>query len=65
VHFTEGELVELAMRCAHMVGFGRMVATLAVIDDLPDRFVVPVDGPYTPWGGDVIERPSLRRPAAR
>jgi AhpD family alkylhydroperoxidase len=65
VHFTEGELVELAMRCAHMVGFGRMVATLAVIDGLPDRFVQPVDGRYTPWGGDVVVRPSLRRSASR
>jgi AhpD family alkylhydroperoxidase len=62
-HFDEGELVELAMRCAHMVGFGRMVATLGVVDDLPDRFLVPTDGPYTPWGGDVVVRPTLRSSA--
>ncbi|HJU46831.1 MAG TPA: carboxymuconolactone decarboxylase family protein [Gaiellaceae bacterium] len=62
-HFDEGELVELAMRCAHMVGFGRMVATLAVTDDLPERFLEHREGPYTPWGGDVVVRPSPRSPA--
>ena len=60
LHFDEGELVELAMRCGHMVGFGRMVATLAIVDDLPDRFLAPQDAPYTPWGGDVIVRPTIR-----
>src|SRR5262249_37674164 len=56
--FDEGELVELGIQCARMVGFGRLAAIFGVHEDLPDRFRVPADGPYTPWGGDVIASPS-------
>lgn len=61
-HFDEGEIVELGMQCARMVGFGRLAATYGVYEDLPDRFRDGADGPYTPWGGDVLVRPSVNRP---
>jgi AhpD family alkylhydroperoxidase len=53
-HFTEGELVEIGLNCAFDVGFGRLAATWAVIDDLPDRFQGPYGEQVTPWGGEAI-----------
>ena len=63
-HFDEGEIHELGMQCARMVGFGRLAATYSVVDDLPDRFREETGGPRTPWGGEVLVRPSLDRPGA-
>src|ERR1700759_1011617 len=51
-HFDEGEIVELSMRCAMFVGFGRMAATLRLVDHLPESFREP--GPVTPWGHDAV-----------
>jgi AhpD family alkylhydroperoxidase len=53
-HFDEGEVVELGIHCARMVGFGRLAATFGVHEDLPQRFRDPSPGPYTPWGGEVL-----------
>jgi AhpD family alkylhydroperoxidase len=56
-HFDEGQIVELGIQCARMVGFGRLAATFGVHDDLPERFREPSADPYTPWGGEVLVRP--------
>ena len=58
-HFDEGQVVELGIQCARMVGFGRLAATFGVHEDLPDRFREPSAVPYTPWGGEVLVRPSV------
>lgn len=47
-HFTEPEIVELAMNMAHFVGYGRMAATFHMTDDLPERY--KEKGRVTPWG---------------
>jgi alkylhydroperoxidase family enzyme len=49
-HFDEGEIVELSMRCAMFVGFGRMAATLNLVDHLPESFRGADGRPVTPWG---------------
>jgi AhpD family alkylhydroperoxidase len=59
-HFSEAEIVELVIQCARMLGFGRLAAVAGVYEDLPDRFQVEQDAPYTPWGGGVIVRPRER-----
>jgi alkylhydroperoxidase family enzyme len=52
-HFDESQIIELGMNVAIFVGFGRMAASLAMTEDLPERF--RDDGTVTPWGeGDVI-----------
>lgn len=53
-HFTEDELVELGVHCAINTGFGRMVATWAVVDDLPAGFTVSTGDPFTPWNSDSV-----------
>lgn len=52
-HFDEGEIVELGLRCARTIGFGRLNATWMNIDHLPDRFK-DANGILTPWGGETI-----------
>ncbi len=53
-HFSEPEIVELAMNVALFVGFGRMAAIFHMVDDLPQRF--QAEGQVTPWGdGDVVK----------
>lgn len=47
-HFTDPEIVELAMNTAHFVGYGRMAATFHMTDDLPERY--KEEGRVTPWG---------------
>jgi AhpD family alkylhydroperoxidase len=37
-HFSEPEIVELGMTIAFFVGFGRLAATLDMIEELPERF---------------------------
>jgi AhpD family alkylhydroperoxidase len=55
-YFSEGELVEIGLNCAIDVGVGRLAATWAVVDDLPERF--RDDGAVlTPWGGESIVVP--------
>lgn len=48
-HFTEPEIVELAMNVALFVGYGRMAAAFHMVDDLPERFRAESDA-VTPWG---------------
>jgi alkylhydroperoxidase family enzyme len=52
--FSEGEIVELGIHCARMVGFGRLAATFGVYEDLPARFQGPPGEQCTPWGGEVL-----------
>ena len=53
-HFTEDELVELGMHCAAMIGFGRLVATWDVSDDLPAGLRSATGELFTPWGSDSV-----------
>lgn len=48
-HYSEDELVELGLQCAMMVGFGRVVASWDVSDDLPDGLAVRSDELFAPW----------------
>ena len=51
-HFTEPEIVELAINLAYLVGVGRFTASLSMLEGLPERFQ---DGERaTPWGGEVV-----------
>jgi alkylhydroperoxidase family enzyme len=51
-HFTEGEIVEIALYAAFCVGLGRLAATLHMVEELPSSFQdTPVAyGAITPWG---------------
>lgn len=49
-HFTEGQIVELGVRCATAIGFGRLAASWQMIDDLPERFKNLETERVTPWG---------------
>lgn len=52
-HYDDGQIVELAMICAHYVGSGRLMAVMRVTEDLPPA--AQADGVVTPWGiGDTI-----------
>jgi alkylhydroperoxidase family enzyme len=52
-HFTEPEIVELAINVAYGVGIGRFTATLHMVEGLPDRF--RTGERVTPWGdGEVV-----------
>ena len=51
-HFDEGSIVELGLQCANFVGVGRLAATWAVTDALPERFRAA--GEVTPWGADAV-----------
>jgi AhpD family alkylhydroperoxidase len=48
-HFTEPEIVELGMTIAFFVGFGRLAATLDMVEELPARFQ-DHSQPIAPWG---------------
>jgi AhpD family alkylhydroperoxidase len=50
-HFTEAEIVELGIHVAFCVGFGRLMATWDVVDDLPAGFQAR-DRVITPWSAD-------------
>ncbi|GGM78152.1 carboxymuconolactone decarboxylase family protein [Dactylosporangium sucinum] len=52
-HFDEGEIVELGLRCARTIGFGRLNATWMNVEHLPERFK-DTQGILTPWGGEAI-----------
>lgn len=51
-HFEPHELMELCFQIGSFVGFGRMLATLAVTDDLPEEYNDPT-GTVAPW----VQRP--------
>lgn len=51
-HFTEAEIVELGMTCAFFVGFGRLAATLHMVEELPDAF--RREGVIAPWGEERV-----------
>lgn len=51
-HFSESEIVELGMTCAFFVGFGRLAATLHMVEELPDAF--RRDGVVAPWGEERV-----------
>ena len=51
-HFDEGAIVELGLVCANFVGVGRLAATWAVTDALPERFRAA--GEVTPWGAGAV-----------
>ena len=56
-YFTEDELVELGVHCAYAVGMGRLAATWAVTDDLPDAFRSTSNSPLAPWDSDGVVAP--------
>lgn len=53
-HFVEAELVELGVHCAYAVGMGRLAATWAVTDDVPDAFRSAADSPLAPWDSEGV-----------
>lgn len=48
-YYSEGELVELGALAAMFVGFGRLAATWALVENLPAGFTGDLE-PITPWG---------------
>jgi len=61
-HFSEREIVELGAACALFTGFGRLGATWAMTEALPDSF--RADHPVTPWGHDAVIRTEAHRTQA-
>lgn len=53
-HFSEPEVMELAMTVAFFVGFGRLAATLHMTEELPDAFQAPEGETLTPWNEESI-----------
>ena len=54
-HFTEAQVIELGMLVAFFVGYGRLAATLHMVEELPDAFKGEVaDGPVAPWHNEAI-----------
>ena len=55
-HFSEGQIIELALDVAMFVGIGRLGAILHMVDELPDVFrggeIAP--GQLSPWGNESI-----------
>jgi alkylhydroperoxidase family enzyme len=56
-HFDEGQIVELGMFCAYCVGFGRLMASWSVVEQLPASFQTG-DSVITPWGHERVAVPS-------
>ena len=52
--FSEAEIVELGMNVALFVGFGRLAASFAMLEELPERFR-DLSAPVAPWGNPAIE----------
>jgi AhpD family alkylhydroperoxidase len=52
-HFSEPEIVELAVNLAYGVGVGRFTASLQMLEGLPERFLA-ADG-VTPWGDGEVQ----------
>lgn len=54
-HYTEAQIMELGIMVAFFVGFGRLGATLHMVEELPDAFRGEVtDGPVAPWHNEAI-----------
>ena len=53
VHFTEGQIMELAMNVSLFVGVGRLGAVLHMVDELPEAFRSD-GGTLAPWGNESI-----------
>ena len=53
-HFTEAQIVELGMHVALFVGFGRLAATFAMTEELPQAFR-DSSAPVAPWGAESVE----------
>lgn len=53
-YFTEAEIVELGMNVALFVGFGRLAASFAMLEELPESFR-DLGAPVAPWGNAAIE----------
>jgi AhpD family alkylhydroperoxidase len=51
-HFSEAEIVELGMTCAFFVGFGRLAATLHMVEELPEGF--RAEGTVAPWSEERV-----------
>ena len=52
-HFSEPEIVELAINAAYYVGIGRFTASLDMLEGLPERFVTGERA--TPWGDGEVQ----------
>jgi AhpD family alkylhydroperoxidase len=53
-HFSEGEIVELALHVALFVGVGRLGAVLHMVEELPDAYRSDTVTRLTPWGNEAI-----------
>lgn len=53
-YFSEPEIIELGMNVALCVGFGRLAASLDLVDYLPTEYTVRDEGPITPWIGKPV-----------
>jgi AhpD family alkylhydroperoxidase len=52
-HFSEPQIIELGMTIAFFVGFGRLAATLDMVEELPERFQDHSQR-IAPWGEESI-----------
>ena len=52
-HFSEAQIVELGMTCAFFVGFGRLAATVHMVEELPEAFRTAAT--IAPWGEEKIQ----------
>jgi alkylhydroperoxidase family enzyme len=48
-HFSEAEVVELAAHVAVLIGFGRLTATLNLVDQLPEEYRSDSPAEFAPW----------------
>lgn len=53
-HYTEGQIVELALNVSLFVGVGRLGAVLHMVEELPDAFQSEEVASLTPWGNESI-----------
>lgn len=53
-HFSEAEIVELGMNVALFVGFGRLAASYAMTEELPETFQ-DMSAQAVPWGNTAID----------
>lgn len=52
-HFSQSQIVELGMTCAFFVGFGRLAATLHMVEELPEAFQSAEA--IAPWGQEKVQ----------
>jgi alkylhydroperoxidase family enzyme len=52
--YSEPEIIELGMNVALYVGFGRLAASLDLVDHLPAEYVVRDGRLITPWIGKPV-----------